>query len=75
MIATGFRKKEWEKGALILGLFGLLLFLILICTSVGAWINTKIILEEIEKIKKHIGLAEEKPEEIFNTLDNFENDK
>lgn len=60
---------------LVLGWFGLLLFLILFCTSVGAWINTKIILEDIEKIKKHIGLEEEKPTEIFNSPDNIEDDK
>lgn len=41
--------------------FGVILFVILLISSVAAWLNTKIILEEIDKIKKFIGMPEDKP--------------
>ena len=44
-----------------MGWFGVILFALLLFTSVAAWLNTKIILEEIEKIKKFIEMPEDKP--------------
>nr|WP_315990280.1 hypothetical protein [Desulforamulus aquiferis] len=44
----------------VVKVFGFIVFLILVIASIAAWINTKIILEEIEKIKKHIGMPEDK---------------
>lgn len=43
-----------------MNLLGFILFIVLIISSVAAWINTKIILEEIDKIKKFIGMPEDK---------------
>jgi uncharacterized membrane protein len=47
------------KGGLELGWIGLIVYVILVVASIAAWINTKIILEEIEKIKKHIGINDQ----------------
>ncbi|MFZ5943179.1 MAG: hypothetical protein ACOYVD_03655 [Bacillota bacterium] len=43
---------------------GIILFLAII-GSIAAWINTKIILEDLAIIKKHMGIAEEKKEKFF----------
>lgn len=32
---------------------------LLVFSAIGAWINTKILLEEIETIKKHLQISEE----------------
>lgn len=37
-----------------------IVILLAIIGSIAAWINTKIILEELEVIKKHLGIKEEK---------------
>lgn len=53
-----------------------LIFAVLVITSVAAWINTKIILEEINKIKKHLGIPEDKPFDFQkNPIDNDKNNK
>jgi len=47
-----------------------------VVTSIAAWINTKIILEEIDTIKKHLGIPENKPIDIFsNNYSHDDNDK
>lgn len=43
---------------------GMIIFALLVIASVGAWTNTKIILVEIDKIKKHIGFPDDKPMDI-----------
>jgi len=55
-----------------MGWFGLIIFAILFITSVAAWSNTKVILEEINKIKKHLGVPEEKPFDFRTITDNNE---
>ena len=60
------------EGVLVVDWFGVILFAILLITSVAAWLNTKIILEEIDKIKKFIGMPEEKPTDIRTITDNNE---
>ncbi len=37
-------------------------YVIVVVAAIAAWTNTKIILEEIKKIKKHLGIPEEKRE-------------
>ncbi len=37
---------------------GFLLFILIIVSSVSAWINSKIILEDLAKIKKQLGIEE-----------------
>lgn len=55
-----------------MGWFGLIIFAILFITSVAAWLNTKVILEEINNIKKHLGVPEEKPFDFRTITDNNE---
>jgi len=45
-------------------IIGIILFLAII-GSIAAWINTKIILEELALIKKHLGIMEEKNENFL----------
>lgn len=65
-----------EKGALR-DMFSLVIYAILVIVSIAAWINTKIILEEIDIIKKHIGIPEDKPIDlqILNNNINEDNKK
>ena len=42
-----------------------------ILTSIGAWINTKIILDEIDSIKKHLGIPEPKRIDYLNLSDDL----
>ncbi|MDD4754274.1 MAG: hypothetical protein PHT78_13745 [Desulfitobacteriaceae bacterium] len=42
-----------------MGWFGFIIFVIVVITSVAAWVNTKIIIEELEIIKKHLGIPED----------------
>jgi|GEM_PF-3095835 len=60
-----------------MGWLGIIIFAILVITSVAAWINTKIILEDIDKIKKHIGIPEDKPIDFQVSIENYndEHDK
>ncbi|WP_213367242.1 hypothetical protein [Mesobacillus boroniphilus] len=38
--------------------------------AVGAWLNTRIILKELDKIKAHLGIKEERAPSVFdNDLD------
>jgi len=39
----------------------MLAFSILAIAAIAAWINTKIILEEIRVIKKHLGIVDDEP--------------
>ncbi|WP_153012015.1 hypothetical protein [Tepidibacillus decaturensis] len=57
------------------GWLALIIYVILVISSIAAWINTKIILEEIDKIKKHIGMPEEKPIDSLISYDNLNDDK
>jgi hypothetical protein len=41
-------------------------YIILFIVAIAAWVNTKIILEEIDGIKKHLGISEDKPNIIGN---------
>lgn len=45
-------------------IIGIILFLAII-GSIAAWINTKIILEELDLIKKHLGIKEDKDESFL----------
>lgn len=65
-----------EKGVLR-DMFSLVIYAILVIVSIAAWINTKIILEEIDIIKKHIGIQEDKPIDlqILNNNINEDNKK
>ncbi|GAB7386922.1 hypothetical protein BSNK01_07580 [Bacillaceae bacterium] len=60
------------KGTLIVigWWIGLIVYVILVFASVAAWINTKIILEEIDKIKKQIGIPEETASNFLSLTDN-----
>jgi hypothetical protein len=62
-----FSKVNYEtdsrEGGFELGWIGLIVYAILVVASIAAWINTKIILEEIEKIKKHIGIYDQLTDE------------
>ena len=62
----------WE--ALPLALVSFIIYALLVIASIAAWINTKIILEEIDKIKKHIGIPEDKPIGLPTSRDNLEED-
>lgn len=51
------------KNLEVINFFNILIGIILLLAIIGsiaAWINTKIILEELEVIKKHLGIKEEK---------------
>jgi len=57
-------------------LLSLIIYAILVIVSVAAWVNTKIILEEIDLIKKHLGIPDKKPNDILLPNNNSdENDK
>lgn len=47
---------------------------LLVLSSIGAWINTKIILEEIETIKKHLQISEEDSNEHRKSIENIDDD-
>jgi hypothetical protein len=50
-------------------MFSVLITIILIIAIIGsiaAWINTKIIIEELAQIKKHLGIKEEKPQSFLD---------
>ena len=53
-----------------MGWLGLIIFTAVVITSIAAWINTKIILEEIDIIKKHLGIPEEKAINVQIPKDN-----
>ncbi|MBP1934223.1 hypothetical protein [Ammoniphilus resinae] len=46
-------------------LLSLIIYAILVIVSVAAWVNTKIILEEIDTIKKHLGIQEKKTNDLL----------
>ena len=56
-----------------MGWLGVIIFVLVVYTSIAAWINTKIILEEIDKIKKHLGIPEDKTIDIQTPSDNYHN--
>ncbi|MDO9533865.1 MAG: hypothetical protein Q7J85_00710 [Bacillota bacterium] len=43
---------------------GFISYIILVIVAVAAWSNTKIILEEIKEIKKHLGIQDDEPVDI-----------
>jgi hypothetical protein len=50
-------------------MFSVVLTIILILAIIGsiaAWINTKIIIEELAQIKKQLGIKEEKPSSFLD---------
>ena len=55
-------------------MLSLIIYVILVITSIAAWINTKIILEEIDTIKKHLGIPENKPIDLISN-NNSHDDK
>ncbi len=62
------------KGFSLVGWLGLIIFAAVVITSIAAWINTKIILEEIDIIKKHLGIPEKKAINIQILKDNDNNE-
>ncbi|MEL7564241.1 MAG: hypothetical protein AAGU27_05095 [Dehalobacterium sp.] len=61
---AGARKKNLEVIDFFNIIIGIILFLAII-GSIAAWINTKIILEELDLIKKHLGIKEDKNESFL----------
>lgn len=55
-----------------MGWFGFIIFVIVVITSVAAWVNTKIIIEELEIIKKHLGIPEDISSSLYLADDNKE---
>lgn len=59
-----------------MGWIGLIIYALIVISSIGAWINTKIILEELSEIKKKLGIEEEKSTFSLKTdIDNSIEDK
>jgi hypothetical protein len=67
------KKGKREEGAILI-MLSFIIYAILVIASIAAWLNTKIILEEIDKIKKHIGVPEDKPIDLQILSDNANND-
>lgn len=43
-----------------------IVLLLAIIGSIAAWINTRIIIEELDAIKRHLGIKEEKKESFLD---------
>lgn len=52
---------------------GLIAFIIVFVTSVAAWINTKIIIEDLDRIKNQLGIKEEREFDPIKDFNNSEN--
>ncbi len=54
---------------------GFIVFAVLVVTSVAAWINTKIIIDEIDIIKKHLGIQKDRQDDLLSVSENNNEEK
>lgn len=55
-----------RNGGVTVGWLLFLSYVVLVIVAISAWANTKIILEELSRIKKFLGVPEEKSISISN---------
>jgi hypothetical protein len=61
------------KGGIHMGYVSIIIFITFIIMIIATWINTKIILDEIQDIKKHLGILAEKSRVIDNIVSENKN--
>jgi hypothetical protein len=52
----------------------IIIFLFAVIGSIAGWMNTRIILEELDRIKKHMGIQEKKSS-FLEAVDKYTKDK
>lgn len=52
----------------------IIIFVFAVIGSIAAWMNTRIILEELDRIKKHMGIQEKKSS-FLEAVDKYTKDK